>query len=94
MPVYRKGDDQFDLWQRAKQQEDQHQKTEADRGGYMIGLNENMTIDEYKATGGGPVSAKGMRMGQAALESQRRNPDLWKNAGWVLADERRPPKGK
>lgn len=94
MPVYRKGDDQFDLWQRAKQQEDQHQKSDADRGGYMVGLNENMTVDEYaNDLGGGPISAKGMRMGQAALQSQRSNPGLWKAAGWTLADERRP-KGK
>lgn len=66
MPVYRKGQDQFPLWQRAKEQEASHTMSEADSGGYLAGFNPEMTVEEYKGLGGGPVSAKGMRMGANA----------------------------
>ena len=67
MAIYRKGDDQFPLWQRAKEQEQAHTMSEADRGGYLVGLNPEMTVKEYaKDLGGGPISAKGMRMGADA----------------------------
>lgn len=67
MAIYRKGDDQFPLWKRAKEQEATHSKSEADRGGYIVGLNPEMSVGEYeKDLGGGPISAKGMRMGAEA----------------------------
>lgn len=67
MPIYRKGDDQFPLFQRAKEQEASHQMSEADSGGYIVGLNPQMSVKEYeKDLGGGPISAKGMRMGADA----------------------------
>lgn len=88
MPIYRKGEDQSPLFTRAKQQEAEHVKSEADSGGYLVGLNPNMTVKEYEDMGGGPVSAKGIRMGSMALHSQRTNPQVWKNAGFTLSDER------
>lgn len=66
MAIYRKGDDQFPLWNRAKQQEATHSMSEADSGGYIVGLNPEMSVKEYEGMGGGPVSAKGMRMGAEA----------------------------
>ena len=66
MAIYRKGDDQFPLWNRAKQQEATHSMSEADSGGYLVGLNPEMSVKEYEGMGGGPVSAKGMRMGAEA----------------------------
>ena len=36
------------------------------RSGHIIGFNPSMTVKEYEGMGGGPVSAKGMRMGQSA----------------------------
>ena len=92
MPIYRKGDDQSPLFNRAKQQEDSHQMSEADRGGYIVGLNPKMTVEEAKNMSPLPVSAKGMRMGANALHWQRKNPGPWKAAGIELSDERRPPK--
>jgi hypothetical protein len=94
MPIYRKGDDQFPLWNRAKEQEASHQKSEADSNGHIIGLNPRMSVKEYEDMGGGPVSAKGMRMGANALHWQRKNPGPWKAAGFTLSDEQRPPKEK
>lgn len=65
--IYRKGDDQLSLFQRAKQQEATHQMSEADSGGYIVGLNPTLSVKEYsKDLGGGPISAKGMRMGKSA----------------------------
>ena len=81
MPIYRKGDDQFSLWNRAKEQERTHEKSDADHGGYIVGLNPNM-----------PVSAKCMRMVQHDYRSQQTHPHVWKNAGFTLSDERHPPK--
>ena len=92
MPIYRKGDDQSPLFNRAKQQEAAHQKSEADSGGYIVGLNPEMTVEEAKSMAPLPVSAKGMRMGANALHWQRKNPGPWKAAGFTLSDERRPPK--
>ena len=92
MPTYRKGDDQFELFNRAHEQRDSHVKNEADSNGYIIGLNPNMTVKEYEGMGGGPVSAKGMRMGAESLHWQRKNTGPWKAAGFTLSDERRPPK--
>ena len=66
MAIYRKGDDQFPLFSRAKQQEATHSMSEADSGGYIVGLNPEMSVKEYEGMGGGPVSAKGMRMGAEA----------------------------
>lgn len=66
MAIYRKGDDQFPLFNRAKEQEATHSMSEADSGGYLVGLNPNMSVKEYEGMGGGPVSAKGMRMGAEA----------------------------
>lgn len=66
MAIYRKGDDQFPLFNRAKEQEATHSMSEADSGGYLVGLNPNMSVKEYEGMGGGPVSAKGMRMGAGA----------------------------
>jgi hypothetical protein len=90
MPIYRKGDDQSPLFQRAKEQERNHVKNDADLNGYIIGLNPKMSVKEYEDMGGGPVSAKGMRMGGEALHWQRQNPHVWKNAGLTTSDERRP----
>jgi hypothetical protein len=88
--IYRKGDDQSSLFARAKEQERTHEKSEADSNGYIVGLNEKMSVGEFsKDLGGGPISAKGMRMGQQALHSQRTHPNVWKNAGFTLADERK-----
>lgn len=62
--IYRKGDDQSALFTRAKQQERTHEMSEADLGGKLIGMNPDMSVGYYeKSIGGGPVSAKGMRMG-------------------------------
>jgi hypothetical protein len=88
MAIYRKGDDQSPLFNRAKDQERSHVKNEADSNGYIVGLNPNMSVSEYEGMGGGPISAKGMRMGGSALHSQRTNPHVWKNAGFTLSDER------
>jgi hypothetical protein len=89
MPIYRKGDDQSSLFNRAKEQERSHVNSEADSNGYIVGLNPNMSVHEYsKELGGGPVSAKGMRMGASALHWQRKNPGPWKAAGFTLSDER------
>lgn len=66
MAIYRKGDDQFPLFSRAKEQEATHSMSEADSGGYLVGLNPSMSVKEYEGMGGGPVSAKGMRMGAEA----------------------------
>lgn len=66
MAIYRKGEDQFGLWQRAKQQEATHSMSKADQGGYIAGLNPEMSVKEYEGMGGGPISAKGMRMGAEA----------------------------
>ena len=92
MAIYRKGDDQFPLWNRAKEQEASHQMSEADSNGHLIGSNPSMTVDEYKGMGGGPVSAKGMRMGANTLHWQRKNPQVWKNAGFTTFDEREAEK--
>ena len=74
MAIYRKGDDQFPLFQRAKEQEASHQMSEADSGGYIAGLNPQMSVKEYeKDLGGGPISAKGMRMGADAKHWRDRN---------------------
>jgi hypothetical protein len=88
MPIYRKGDDQFSLWNRAKDQEASHKNSEADDNGHIIGLNPHMSVQEYKDMGGGPVSAKGMRMGANTLHWQRKNPQVWKQAGLTTSDER------
>jgi hypothetical protein len=64
--VFLKGEDQSALWNRAKEQEQSHVKSDADRGGYIIGLNPQMTTDEVKTMGEMPVSAKGLRMGADA----------------------------
>lgn len=64
--IFRKGDDQTALWHRAKAQEDSHVKSEADEGGYIVGLNPSMPVSELKGMGDMPVSAKGMRMGANA----------------------------
>ena len=64
--IFRKGDDQSALFNRAKEQEASHVKSEADRSGYIIGLNPQMTVAETKTMGDMPVSAKGMRMGADA----------------------------
>jgi len=90
MPIYRKGDDQSPLFNRAKAQERSHVNNEADSNGYIVGLNPRMSVKEYEDMGGGPVSAKGMRMGASALHSQRTNPGPWKSAGFTLSDEMRP----
>jgi hypothetical protein len=91
MPIYRKGDDQSPLFNKAKEQEASHIKSEADSNGYIIGLNPSMTVNEYaNELGGGPVSAKGMRQGANALHWQRKNPGPWKAAGFTLSDEMRP----
>lgn len=66
MPIYRKGEGQMELFNRAKQQEATHSMSEADSGGYIVGLNPEMSVKEYEGMGGGPVSAKGMRMGAEA----------------------------
>jgi hypothetical protein len=66
MPIYRKGEGQMELFNRAKEQEATHVKSEADKGGYLVGLNPDMSVKEYEGMGGGPVSAKGMRMGASA----------------------------
>lgn len=66
MAIYRKGDDQFPLFNRAKEQEATHTFSDADSGGYMVGFNPEMSVKEYEGMGGGPVSAKGMRMGTTA----------------------------
>lgn len=92
MPIYRKNDDQFPLWERAKQQEASHVKSDADRGGYIVGLNPNMPVSEAKSMGDLPVSAKGIRMGQQAYRSQQTHPEMWKSAGFTLSDERNPKK--
>ena len=89
MAIYRKGDDQSPLFNRAKEQERSHVNNEADSNGYIVGLNPNMSVHEYsKELGGGPISAKGMRMGASALHWQRKNPGPWKAAGFTLSDER------
>jgi hypothetical protein len=90
--IFRKGEDQSALWNRAKEQERSHVKSEADTGGYIAGLNENMPVSEFSKLNM-PVSAKGMRMGQQALHWQRHSPQTWTNAGFTLADERYPKKG-
>ena len=77
MPIYRKGDDQFPLWNKAKKQEDSHKMSDADSGGYLVGFNPDMTVDEYKRLGGGPISAKGMRMGQSAKHWKDKYPHVW-----------------
>lgn len=89
MPIYRKNDDQFPLWDRAKKQEKDHKMSEADSGGYIVGLNPKMTVAEAEKMAPMPVSAKGMRMGKSALQSQRTHPEVWKKAGFTLSDERR-----
>jgi hypothetical protein len=92
--VFRKGEDQSALWNRAKDQERSHVMSDADSGGYLVGLNENMPVSEASKMGDLPVSAKGIRMGQNALHWQRQSPHTWKNAGYTLADERYPKKEK
>lgn len=92
--IFRKGENQSALWDRAKEQERTHEKSDADRGGYIVGLNENMPITEMQKLGDTPVSAKGIRMGQQALHWQRHSPQTWTNAGFTLADERYPKKNK
>jgi len=94
MPIYRKGDDQFPLWNRAKEQEASHKKNEADDNGHLIGANPSMTVEEFKGMGGGPISAKGMRMGAETLHWQRQNPQVWKAAGLTTFDEREAAKKK
>jgi hypothetical protein len=90
MAIYRKGDDQSSLFNRAKEQERSHVNSEADSNGYIVGLNPRMSVKEYEGMGGGPVSAKGMRMGASSLHWQRKNPGPWKAAGFTLSDEMRP----
>ena len=92
--IYRKGDDQSALFTRAKEQERTHVKSEADFGGHIIGFNPSMTVKEYEGMGGGPVSAKGMRMGAETLHWQRQNPQAWKAAGLTTHDERESSKNK
>lgn len=76
--IYRKGDDQSPLFTRAKEQERTHVMSEADRGGKIIGFNPKLTVEEYsKDLGGGPVSAKGMRMGAGAKHWAERYPHMW-----------------
>jgi hypothetical protein len=66
MAIYRKNDDQFPLFDRAKKQEAAHTKSEADSGGYIVGLNPDLKVSEVESLGDLPVSAKGMRMGANA----------------------------
>lgn len=69
MAIYRKGDDQFPLWNRAKEQEAEHTMSEADSGGYLAGRSKKgIEIGELKdgLYGETPISAKGMRMGKNA----------------------------
>jgi hypothetical protein len=66
MAIYRKNDDQFPLYAKAKEQEATHTMSDADSGGYLIGFSPDTTVEDYKGMGGGPVSAKGMRMGANA----------------------------
>jgi hypothetical protein len=94
MAIYRKGDDQSPLFNKAREQEKSHVSSQADNNGYMVGLNPLMTVKEYETMGGGPISAKGMRKGASALHWQRKNPGPWKAAGFTLSDEMRPPNGK
>jgi hypothetical protein len=77
MPIYRKGDDQFPLWNRAKEQEDSHTMSDADSGGYIVGFNPNMPVSELKGMGDMPVSAKGIRMGQNAKHWKDKYPHMW-----------------
>ena len=77
MPTYRKGDDQSPLFNRAVEQRESHVRNEADTNGYIIGMNPNMSVKEYEDMGGGPVSAKGMRMGADAKHWKDRYPHMW-----------------
>jgi len=64
--IYRKGDDQSPLFNRAKAQERSHVNNEADSNGYIVGFNPNKPVSELKGIGDKPVSAKGIHMGQDA----------------------------
>jgi len=79
MPIYRKGEDQSPLFTRAKQQEAAHVKSEADSGGYIVGLNPDLKASELASGSMGemPISAKGMRMGQEALHWKTKFPHMW-----------------
>lgn len=77
MAIYRKGDDQSPLFQRAAEQRASHKMSEADSNGYLIGFNPNMSVKEYEDMGGGPVSAKGMRIGQEAKHWKDTVPGPW-----------------
>jgi hypothetical protein len=79
--IYRKGDDQSSLFARAKEQERSHVKSEADSGGYIVGLNPDLKASELASGSMGevPVSAKGMRMGKEALHWKSKYPHMWGN---------------
>lgn len=76
MPIYRKGEDQSELFSRGHEQMRNRKTDAAARGGFLAGYNPSLTVEEYsKELGGGPVSAEGMRRGKVA----RHNAGLDKN---------------
>jgi len=80
--IYRKGDDQSPLFNRAVEQRGQRPSTpegsEAHTNGYIIGFNPNMSVKEYEEMGGGPVSASGMLQGKISRHMKDKNPGPWK----------------
>lgn len=94
MPVYRKGEDQFGLRQRAQEQKEQSRGhyDEAESNGYIVGLNPKLTVNEVmndlggKSEGGFPVSGGGIARGKETLHWKKQNPQVWKNAGFTVED--------
>ena len=86
MPIYRKGEDQSGLFQRASEQRDagahaglsDHQ-SEANTNGYIVGMNPEMTVSEIQKSFGNdfPISASGVRRGTEAKYWKDRYPHMW-----------------
>jgi hypothetical protein len=77
--IYRKGENQSDLFTRAKEQESTHVKSDADSNGYIVGLNPDLKVSDVDKgqMGDFPVSAKGIRMGQDAKHWKDKYPHMW-----------------
>lgn len=94
MAVYRKGEDQFGLRQRAEEQKAQSrgEYNEAQSNGYIVGLNPDLTVNEVMKNLGGnsesgfPVSGGGIARGKETLHWKKQNPQVWKNAGFKVED--------
>jgi hypothetical protein len=78
--IYREGDDQSPLFQRAVEQRNEPM-SEADKGGYIVGFNPNLKASEMHEMGDMPVSAKGIRKGQEALHWKNKYPGMWGSNG-------------